>query len=44
MGVPYTGTSRVTFLIGPDGRIKKIWDKVRLALHAREILDVLSAG
>ena len=43
MGMPYVGTSRVTFLIGPDGRIKKIWSKVKPALHAREILDVLSA-
>src|ERR1035437_6914487 len=40
MGVKYTGTSRVTFLIGPDGRIKKIWPKVKPAEHAEEVLAV----
>src|SRR5262249_30938183 len=28
MGRKYMGTHRVTFLIGPDGRIRKIWPKV----------------
>lgn len=41
MGIKYTGTSRVTFLIGPDGRIKKIWPKVKVAEHAEEILAAL---
>lgn len=42
MGVPYTGTSRVTFLIGPDGRIRKIWPKVKPAEHAAEVLAALT--
>jgi len=29
---------RVTFLIGPDGRIKKIWPKVKPEEHAEEVL------
>jgi len=41
MGVPYTGTSRVTFLIGADGRNKKIWPRVKPAEQAKEILEVL---
>lgn len=41
MGVKYTGTSRVTFLIGPDGRIKKVWPKVSPADHAEEVLAAL---
>jgi thioredoxin-dependent peroxiredoxin len=41
MGVKYTGTSRVTFLIGPDGKIKKIWPKVKPAEHAEEVLAAL---
>ena len=41
MGVKYTGTSRVTFLIGPDGKIKKIWSKVSPADHAAEVLAQL---
>jgi thioredoxin-dependent peroxiredoxin len=44
MGIPYVGTGRVTFLIGPDGRIKKIWDKVKPAAHSREILEALASG
>ena len=41
MGIKYTGTSRVTFLIGPDGKIKKIWPAVKPAEHAAEVLAAL---
>ena len=41
MGIKYTGTSRATFLIGPDGTIKKIWPKVKPAEHAEEVLAAL---
>ena len=41
MGRKYFGTHRVTFLIGPDGKIKKIWPQVKPDEHAEEILDVL---
>ena len=41
MGRKYLGTHRVTFLIGPDGRIKKIWPKVKPDEHAEEVLAVL---
>lgn len=41
MGRKYMGTHRVTFLIGPDGRIKKIWPTVKPEEHAEEILAVL---
>ncbi len=44
MGMKYIGTKRVTFLIGPDGRIKKIWPKVKPAQHAQEVLAALSAN
>lgn len=39
-GVPVTMgfASRVTFLIGPDGKIKKVYPKVDPAVHASEIL------
>lgn len=40
-GIKYTGTSRVTFLIGPDGRIKRIWPKVKPAEHVAEVLAAL---
>ncbi len=38
MGRKYLGTHRVTFLIGPDGRIKRIWSGVKPAEHAAEVL------
>ena len=41
LGRKYQGTFRVTFLIGPDGKIKKVWSAVKPAEHAREILAAL---
>jgi len=41
LGRKYQGTHRVTFLIGPDGRIKKIWPQVKPAEHAEEVLAAL---
>jgi peroxiredoxin Q/BCP len=41
MGRKYLGTHRVTFLIGPDGRIKKIWPRVKPEEHAAEVLAAL---
>jgi peroxiredoxin Q/BCP len=38
MGRKYQGTHRVTFLVGPDGRITDIWPKVKPEQHAREVL------
>ena len=38
MGRKYQGTFRVTFLIGPDGRIEKIWPLVKPEEHAEEVL------
>ena len=42
MGRKYLGTHRVTFLIGPDGRIKKIWPKVTPEEHPAEVLAAIS--
>ena len=41
MGIHYVGTARVTFLIGPDGKIKKVWPKVKVAEHWEEVLAAL---
>lgn len=43
MGRNYLGTHRVTFLIGPDGRIRKIWPKVKPDEHAEEVLAALKS-
>jgi thioredoxin-dependent peroxiredoxin len=41
MGRKYLGVYRVTFLIGPDGKIKKIWPAVEPDEHAEEVLAAL---
>ena len=41
MGKKYLGVFRVTFLIGPDGTIKKIWPAVKPEEHAAEVLAAL---
>jgi thioredoxin-dependent peroxiredoxin len=41
MGRKYMGTHRVTFLIGPDGRIAKIWSEVKPEQHATEVLEAI---
>lgn len=41
MGRKYLGTHRVTFLIGPDGRIKQIWPAVKPEEHAAEVLAAI---
>jgi thioredoxin-dependent peroxiredoxin len=41
LGRKYMGTYRVTFLIGGDGHIKKIWPEVKAAEHATEVLATL---
>ena len=34
---------RTTFLIGPDGRIRQIWPKVKVDGHAQEVLAAAKA-
>ncbi|MFS8049733.1 peroxiredoxin [Rhizobium sp. BR 314] len=36
-GRTYMGVVRSTFLIGADGRIARIWDKVKVAGHAEDV-------
>jgi len=43
MGRKYQGTHRVTFLIGPEGRIKKIWPSVKPEEHVKEVLSALES-
>ena len=35
------GIERTTFVIGPDGKIEKIYNKVKAAGHAAEVLEAL---
>ena len=41
MGRKYQGTHRVTFLIGPDGKIKAVWPDVKPVGHAEESLSAI---
>jgi peroxiredoxin Q/BCP len=38
-GRKYMGVARITYLIGPDGKVLKRWDKVSPATHADEVLE-----
>lgn len=42
-GKKYMGVNRMTFLIGLDGRIAKIWPKVKVPGHAKEVLEAAKA-
>ncbi len=38
------GIERTTFLIGPDGKIKQVFHKVKADGHAEEVLTVLKGA
>jgi thioredoxin-dependent peroxiredoxin len=40
-GRKYMGIVRTTFLIGPDGKIAKRWDNVKVEGHAEEVLQAV---
>jgi peroxiredoxin Q/BCP len=40
-GRKYMGVERTTFVIGPDGKIKKIFPKVKIDGHAEEVLAAI---
>jgi peroxiredoxin Q/BCP len=42
-GRTFMGITRTTFLIGPDGRIARIWPKVKVDGHAAEVLAAAKA-
>jgi len=39
----FKGISRTTYLIGPDGKVARRWDKVKVTNHAEEVLDAVKA-
>ncbi len=42
-GKTYMGMVRATYLVGADGKIARIWDKVKVAGHAEEVLAAAKA-
>jgi len=43
-GRQYMGIDRATFLIGKDGKIVRIWRKVKVKGHAEAVLDAAKAA
>ena len=37
-GRKYMGVERTTFLIDPEGRVARVWRKVKVPGHAEEVL------
>jgi peroxiredoxin Q/BCP len=37
----YMGTARTTFLIAPNGSIERVWENVKPAGHADEVIEAL---
>ena len=42
LGKEFLGVVRTSFLVGEDGKIKKIYEKVKPAIHAEEVLKDLA--
>ena len=42
-GRTYMGIARTTYLIGPDGKVAKRWDNVKVDGHAEAALEALNA-
>ena len=43
LGKNFLGIVRSSYLIGTDGKIRKVWEKVIAKGHAAEVLDVLKS-
>ena len=41
-GKKYMGIQRSTFVVGPDGRIEHVWEKVTPENHAQEVLKQIA--
>jgi peroxiredoxin Q/BCP len=37
------GIARATFLIDPEGKVARVWPKVKVAGHAQEVLEAVKA-
>jgi len=42
MGRSYMGVERTTFIIGPDGRVARVFQNVKPSGHAKEVLKALA--
>jgi peroxiredoxin Q/BCP len=44
LGKSFLGIARITFWIGPDGAIRRVWEKVTAKGHAAEVLAAVERG
>ena len=44
LGKSFMGIVRMTYWIGTDGKIRKIWDKVTPRGHSAEVIAAIEAG
>ena len=42
-GRSFMGILRITYLLGPDGRVARVWPKVKVTGHAEEVLAAAKA-
>jgi peroxiredoxin Q/BCP len=42
-GKKYMGVARITYLIGPDGKVIRRWDGVKVDGHAEEVLEEVAS-
>ncbi|GAA4642488.1 hypothetical protein GCM10023115_06030 [Pontixanthobacter gangjinensis] len=42
-GRTYMGMVRTTYLVGADGKIEQVWNKVKVKGHAQEVLEAAQA-
>ena len=40
-GRRFMGMVRTTYLLAPDGRIERVWDKVKVRGHAQQVLEAV---
>ncbi len=43
-GKTYMGIARTTFLLDPDGRVVRVWPRVKVDGHAAEVLEALRSA
>ncbi len=44
LGKSFLGIVRSTFLIGPEGKIARVWERVNPKGHATQVLEALAAN
>lgn len=44
LGKTFLGIARITYWIGPDGAIRRVWEKVTAKGHAAEVLAAVERG